>query len=200
MNFEDILNRPLRWPKAGDRLFKPSIHWDGNAHVARDTGSRLVLMMTGYKRAADLMVRHATDDRADRDTLVFPIIFNYRQFLELSLKYLIATYGRTVDVDAIWNSHDLSCLWSSFNDVLEGYDARDGDDGATETVARIIAEFAAVDPKSFAYRYPVDRKGNPIDLAHEHLDLIALADVIEGVEGYFTGCDGYLDARRSAGP
>jgi hypothetical protein len=91
MDFEAILHRPLRWPKAGDQLFKPSGEWDGNAHIANHPTTRLVLMLGGYKRAADLLVQHATADRADRDTLVFPIIFNYRQFLELSLKYLIAT-------------------------------------------------------------------------------------------------------------
>ena len=42
--------------------------------------------------------------------------------------------------------------------------------------------------------------GRPIALALEHVDLVVLADVMNAVDGYFTGCDGYLDALESAGP
>jgi hypothetical protein len=199
MDFEAILNRPFRWPKAGDKLFQVSPDWDGNAALADHPHSRMVLMMSGYKRAADLMVEQATANRADRDTLAFPIIFNYRQFLELSLKYLVSTYGRTVEVDPIWNSHHLGKLWARFEEVLAGYGSAD-EDGATAAVAQIVAEFATVDPGSFSHRYPVDTQGRPIDLTHEYLDLAALADVMNAVDGFFSGCDGYLDALRSAGP
>jgi hypothetical protein len=76
---------------------------------------------------------------------VYPIIFTYRQFIELELKYLIATYGFTVGIEANWRSHDVAFLWSEFVKVLAGY-------------------------------------------------------VMEGVGGFFTGCDGYLDHLQGAGP
>ncbi|WGM47826.1 hypothetical protein KOAAANKH_02711 [Brevundimonas sp. NIBR10] len=199
MSFEALLSKPFRWPQAGDRLFTVSPDWDGNATLVKPPHSRMVLMMTGYKRAGDLMVAHATDDRGDRDTLVFPILFNYRQFIELSLKYLIATYGPSVEVEAIWKSHDLSVLWTRFRTVVEGFGVADPD-GADEAVGRIVAEFAVVDPGSFSHRYPVDTKGRPIALALDHVDLVALADVMNTVDDYFTGCDGYLDALESAAP
>ena len=47
-------------------------------------------MGTCYKQGADLMVEKAGGRRRDRDALVYPIIFNYRLFIELSLKYLIS--------------------------------------------------------------------------------------------------------------
>ncbi len=199
MDFEEILNRPFRWPKAGDTLFTSSARWDGNAHLEQHGHGRLVMMMSGYKRGADLMVRHAADNRSDQDALVFPIIFNYRQYIELSLKYLIAGYGRTVGVEAIWNTHSLTTLWTAFLEVLNGYGGQD-EDGGTTVVGGIVAEFAKVDPNSFSYRYPVDTKGQPIELAHDRLDLTALADVMNAVDGYFSGCDGYLDHLQSAGP
>jgi hypothetical protein len=199
LDFEAILNQPLRLPKVGDKLFQVSPHWDGNACVADHPHSRMVMMMNGYKRGAELMVEQGTRYRPDRDTLVFPIIFNYRQYLELSLKYLISSYGLTVEVEPIWNSHNLSQLWTRFTQVLDRYGAAD-DDGATAAVAKIVAEFAKVDPKSFSFRYPVDTEGRAIELAHDYLDLAALADVMQGVDGFFSGCDGYLDALQSAGP
>ena len=199
MDFEAILSRPFRWPKAGDKLFTTSPRWDGNALLEPHARSRLVLMMSGYKRGADLMVERSAEHRYDRDTLVFPILFNYRQYIELSLKYLVATYGRTVGVEAVWNSHDLTRLWTTFLEVLDGYGDRDSD-GSDGIVGEIVAEFAKVDPKSSSYRYPVDMKGQPIELAHDRLDLSALADVMQAVDGYFNGCDGYLDHLEQAGP
>ena len=198
-NFESLLNRDFRWPKAGDLPFTQSPNWQDNAYIAPHGHSRLVMMMSGYKKAADLMVEHAIANDVDRAALVYPIIFNYRQFIELSLKYLIATYGPTVGVEPVWNSHDLGRLWKSLIEVLDGY-GHDDVDQTDPVVAQIVAEFAKVDPKSFSYRYPVDTKGNPIPVAHNELDLAALADVMEALEGYFSGSDGYLDSLQSAGP
>lgn len=155
--------------------------------------------MSGYKMAADLMVERATTYQPDRDALVYPIIFNYRQFIELSLKYLIATYGPSVGVGAIWNEHDITSLWKTFKVVQEGY----GIDDVEKTdlvVADVVVEFAKVDPKSFSYRYPVDNKGKPIPITYEELDLMALSDVMLALDNYFSGCDGYLDNLQTAEP
>jgi len=197
--FEDILNQEFRWPRKGDRPFTQSANWQDNAYIETHTHARMVMMMTGYKKGADLMVETAKADRRERDILVYPIIFNYRQFIELSLKYLIATYGGAVGVEANWKSHDLAKLWPAFIAMLEGY-GHDDPEAVEHVVAEIVAEFSKVDPGSFSYRYPVDTKGRPIPIAHHELDLDTLADVMEAVEGYFDGCDGYLDNLRSARP
>jgi len=63
----------------------------------------------------------------------------------------------------------------------------------------IVAEFAKVDPKSYSYRYPVDIHGKEIPLGVEVLDLAVLKDVMDGVGGYFTGSDGYLDHLEGGG-
>jgi hypothetical protein len=199
IDFTAILTRDFPWPKPGDRAFVRANHWEDNAYLERHSHSRTVMMMTGYKKGADLMAARAQEDQADRYALVYPIVFNYRQFLELWLKYLIATYGRTVGVAATWKSHSLSELWNRFIEVLDGYGAREPN-GTDELVAATVTEFDKVDPGSFSFRYPVDTKGRGISLLHKELDLAALARVMDGVEGYFTGCDGYLDNLQSAGP
>ncbi|MCQ1775484.1 hypothetical protein NOI24_30015, partial [Neorhizobium galegae] len=107
--------------------------------------------------------------------------------------------GSKVGVDAVWKTHDLGDLWKTLTEVLDGYGHNDPDQ-TDPIVAEIVAEFAKVDPKSFSYRYPVDTKGKPIPIAHSELDLSALADVMEALEGYFSGSDGYLDSLRDAGP
>lgn len=197
-DIENLLPPGFRWPMAGDQAFTTSDQWRNNSYIDPYGHGRLVMMTTAYKMAADLMVLHVVRSRHDGDALVFPIIFNYRQFVELSLKYLIATFGHTVAVDAQWNTHDIDHLWSIFGQVLEGYGHEDAE-GTDSVVATIISEFARVDPRSFSYRYPVDTNGNLVNLTHREVDLRRLADVMNGLDGYFSGCDGYLGDLQGAG-
>ena len=198
-DFESLLHTDFRWPTEGDAPFTQSENWEQNVYIDRFGHGRIVMMMNGYKMAGDLMVAQVARDRHDGDVLVFPVVFNYRQFIELSLKFLIATYGHTVGIKAEWNTHDLKSLWETFLEVLEGY-GHDDAEGTDAIVEEIILEFAKVDPRSFSYRYPVDTKGNPVLLAHQEIDLHRLADVMHGLDGYFSGCDGYLDDLQKAGP
>jgi len=196
---EEMLNFEFRWPRKGDRAFKVSEDWEKNAQLEDRASSRLVLMTNGYKIGADLMVEQAKNSNHERACLVYPIIFNYRHFIELSLKYLLATFGPTVGVKPNWQSHDLATLWASFREMLAEYGDHDPDE-TNPVVETIVVEFAKIDPNSYSYRYPVDSKGNAIPVTVAELDLESLKDVMEGVDGYFTGCDGYLDSLRSAVP
>lgn len=189
--FEDILNSEFRWPMEGDTPFIEADDPMDNALIAEDDFTRLVLMIDGYKKAADVAVVHCAENPADRDVLVYPIVFNYRQFIELSLKYQLATYGRLVDVDANWKTHKLEVLWDDFERMLDRYGTVDPD-SADPIVAFVVGQFAKIDPKSDAYRYPVDQKGNPLPVAFAATHLDNLADVMLKVAGYFSGCDGYL--------
>ena len=156
-------------------------------------------MAEGHKIGADLMVEKAGESDYRRDCLVYPIIFNYRHYLELSLKTLIALYGPIVGVLENWKTHDLVVLWKTFKQVLAGYGDEDTD-GTDPVVEIILAEFAKIDPRSYAWRYPVDTSGRAIPVALLELDLTVLKDVMKAMDGYFTGSDGYLDHLRSAGP
>lgn len=197
--FEEVLQTEFRWPTAGDVAFVAAVDPADNANVAGDGFTRLVLMMEGYKKGGDLMVASATAEPSERDFLVSPIIFNYRQFVELSLKFMLATYGPTVGVEPNWHSHDLAVLWRDFAQLLERYGTSDPDD-ADPVVAAVVAEFAKIDPGSYSHRYPVDTKGNPLPLAITDLHLPTLADVMNAVAGYFTGCDAYLTELMGASP
>ena len=81
----------------------------------------------------------AGDNNLARDTLVFPIIFNYRHFLEISLKYLLATYGSRVGIEPNWRSHDLAKLWGSVLEMLDRYGTIDLDE-VDPIVGEIILE------------------------------------------------------------
>lgn len=191
--FESLLDSDFRWPMAGDSAFVEGVEAVDNATIAEDDHTRLVLMTDGYKKAADLAVIYCEEHPGDRDFLVYPIIFNYRHFIELSLKHQLATHGPSVDVEPNWHTHDLAKLWDDFSEMIERYRIPDPDD-ADAVVQAVVAEFAKIDPKSDAYRYPVDQKGRPLPIAFASTHLANLADVMDAVGGYFDGCDGYFSA------
>ena len=84
---------------AGDKPFSVSFQMPNIMRIVAKNGfTRLVLMMDGYKAAADTLVEKTKSSLADQDSLVFPIVFNYRHFIELNLKYLIAMYGPFVGI------------------------------------------------------------------------------------------------------
>jgi hypothetical protein len=197
--FDEIINSDFRWPIAGDAPFVEADNPMDNAVIAKDDFTRLVLMIDGYKKAADIAVAQCAEHPADRDLLVYPIIFNYRQFIELSLKYQLATHGCPVGIEANWNTHRLERLWGDFAVMLDRYGTPDPDE-ADPIVASVVGQFAKIDPKSDAYRYPVDQRGNPLPVAFAATHLPNLADVMQAVAGYFSGCDGYLSDLRGAMP
>lgn len=197
--FQEVIQDEFRWPASGDKPFVEADDPLENANIAGSSRKRLVCMMEGYKKGADIMIDHSVVHEIDRDYLVCPVIFNYRQFLELSLKYMLATYGHYVDIAANWSTHSLEPLWTEFEVMLERFGTPDPDE-ADPIVGEVVAEFAKIDPGSYSHRYPVDRKGQPLPLAITDLHLPTLKDVMQAVSNYFSGCDGYLDDLISAAP
>ncbi len=107
------------WPKAGDDPFA----------IARN--SRLVACLNfthdepwggyaeGFKRLADIGVAHIEETRRSHDFLVYPIIFSYRHFIELTLKEVIRNATRLLDKPvAIPSTHNLSALWETAEPLL----------------------------------------------------------------------------------
>jgi hypothetical protein len=106
VDFEQLAEMPFRWLKAGDLLFGESE--TGHAAITGDPFSRMVFMMDGYKQAGDLLIDAALRNESERPLLVYPIVFCYRQSLELSLKYIITVYGGLAGVAPINNEHDFA--------------------------------------------------------------------------------------------
>lgn len=80
----------FKLPKQGERLFKGTSEYYHFSHFGWGLKSQFYGYIKGYISVSDAAVELAvtSKDIAKLDTYVFPIIFNYRQFLELSLKSL----------------------------------------------------------------------------------------------------------------
>lgn len=190
--FTDLLNKPFRWPASGDCLFTSAENWWQNAAVAGDTFTRMVLIEDGFKRAAELLVDKAAEDNYQGSTLIYPIVFCYRHSLELALKYVIATYGRSAGIMPNTKSHDLDVLWPVCRRVIEHFD-RTHDNPDLNAVEECVAEFAKIDAGSYTFRYPTNTKGEAIEIDLPPVDLVKLRETMEAIHNFFTGVDGYID-------
>jgi hypothetical protein len=116
---------------------------------------------SSYREAGDALVDAAEASTYRRNTLGAPILFSYRQYIELSLKSLLLAAGELLDDEqTVEPKHYLAILWKRVRALLLGVDPT-SEGSWLQRADQIIAEFDALDPNSFCFRYPVDRGGAP---------------------------------------
>jgi len=191
-SFTDLLEEDFKWPTIGDKLFsaeQPAYA----AALGQYPEERLYHMTGGYKLAGDLLVEQAESQAWRRQKLVYPIVFCYRHYLELTLKSVLQQYGMLGDLAPSWTHHRLEDLWRDYRKLLRAVGAETSEDQGTGVVEQCVAEFAKIDPTSDAFRYPTRRRGQPFNTELNLLDLISLHDTMQGIENYFLAVDGFLD-------
>lgn len=92
---------PVTPPTPGVKLFTDAVDWQNNACTS---GGWIIdpwdLYADGYREAADHLVERIVEGQSlTLDTIVYPIVFLYRQYLELRLKQLIPLSGRLLYLD-----------------------------------------------------------------------------------------------------
>src|SRR4051812_42643352 len=114
----DLIGEQLPWPQKGDDPFAPGDDWWHNACL-NFMPEPWTGYAEGYKMAGHILVAHVEAKRFDQDYLVYPIIFNYRQYIELMLK------GLTKDARLLLDEpggaplgHVLKDLWNTARPLL----------------------------------------------------------------------------------
>src|SRR5258708_33396501 len=80
------------WPSVSDKAFVETLPFRG-AWVANRADERLFRMIEGFREAGDLLVSESEGQPRRAQNLIYPVIFSYRQSLELRLKYLLVEFG-----------------------------------------------------------------------------------------------------------
>jgi len=146
-------------------LFRRGAHPEKEARLGLP-GYEDWLIGGGFLVAAGALVRSLERDNLHKDFLVYPIVWGYRQYVELALKTLIHGLLSIVDYEdpdsvaaVISHSHDLAQLLEIVKQGLRilgcGFDS----DDELELAGRRIVELHEKDPKAFAFRYARDRSG-----------------------------------------
>lgn len=172
------------WPEPGDSLFARGEEWETLASLLPDD---LLGYAMSYKEAADALVENIERTGRGADSMVYPVLFLYRHYVELMLKGLIGMgktfQGQKPDYP---KSHLIDVLWRKCRPILESA-FPEGDRRDDEAVERCMKELAQVDPKGEAFRYPEDQHQQPISHAVPCLGLRNIRDVMERIGGYLEG-------------
>ena len=157
----------------------------------------------GYRRAARLIAEFVLQDPSEHDLLVYPGVFLYRHYLELRLKEIVVR-GRWVAelpaVDVTAYNHNLAVAWRDAKETL----LRLFPPGALESeyykaIDVLIEQFAAIDPDSAAFRYPVKNKkkgGGPSLPDLEYMHVGQLATAVEQIADFLDGSVMAIEERR----
>lgn len=178
----------IKFPEASDRLFVSASDWRNNARLDW-SWDKWSAYAEGYKEAAGILVKQieACARGAVQDTLVYPIVFLYRQYIELAIKALLKDARRLQDIEKEFPTHHrIYELWLDCRGLLK--DICPGDsEKELDQITRLIKEFSSIDPDSFAFRYPEDKKGKPSIDGLTHINLRVLRETMEGISNLLSG-------------
>lgn len=176
----------IPWPRKGDRLFVPRNDWWYNACL-KFFSDNWDLYAEGYNLAGDLLVEHVGDTHRDQDSLVYPVVFLYRQYLELRLKQIIGVGNKLLNVpQKIPTNHNIVAIWKKCRKILEDV-APSGPKEDLDAVEECINQFSKTDPISTAFRYPVDKKSSPSTPSLTHINLRNLSEVMNRISSLLDG-------------
>ena len=147
-----------------------------------------------YKNVAYRLVGNI--ERYEVDSLVYPIMFLYRHYLELQLKSLLRNLYLFHGLQ--WNpqkTHDLVKLWHEVRQLMEKICPQDTEDN--KHIEARIKEFNQIDPKSLAFRYPEDTDGNPSfesvpQQYRGYINLFQVRRIVQAMQDRLCGMNEYL--------
>ncbi len=198
----ELNEESVAWPRKGDDPLALRDDWRDNACLNFMHGPQWCAMGHGFRLAADAAVEHATQKGRDHDYLVFPILANYRQFIELSLKGIISDCRLLLDEPGgAPETHSIEALWHTAKPLLHrvepGSDPRD-----IRNVGDCLKRFHDLDPTSQETRYPVDRDGNPTLAGLQHVNLRQVREVVDRLGDFLEvvemALSAYLDNKAEA--
>lgn len=172
MEIEPENPNPYNFPEDGDILFNEmNVDYHHNA-IIRSGISSFFLYSDSYKEAALKLFSQLDGSAYNANTLVYPLVFISRHFLELRLKELISGLNYAVTEEFNFpKGHKLMNLWSEYKRlVIEAGEGYGPEKIHIENTEKLILEFDSVDPGSMSFRYPVDAEKNP-SLGMTNLDL-----------------------------
>lgn len=152
----------------------------------------------GFLRAAEILVENVRTTY-ELNTVIFPILFLYRHYIELSLKETIA-YGRYLQ-HGTPKSHDLKSLWKETKACIYKHTTNLDKDELQE-VERVVLRIHELDPTSEASRYPVVKKRQGTTRAASfsqgptHVDLDDLAENMKILSKFIHNITNFLSVAQ----
>lgn len=189
--------------KLQESIFKQDIRWKYNTFLRnRFDIASFGLYAMGYKDTADHLVEHAT--RIGQDFVVYPIMFLYRHYIELSLKNIFYISQQLQDLPVKeYREHNILILWEKVMIALKNVP---GDyfgefiPVVLDNIKDRLEEFNKLDPGSFSFRYPTD--SDNIGLPEENIpfNIRQVQEVMSEISKFLDvtvyGLDCFLETKK----
>ncbi len=191
----DLLPK-MRLPSdfAGLKLFIQGEDWHNNAMLGW-THFPWDIYAAGCKDAADALIWALSERKASLDSLIYPLVFLYRQGLELQLKLILPLARRLAGKEAVVDhQHGLMPLWSELRQHLEQLKPHE-DDKELPAIEDFIRQLDTVDPGSFAFRYPTTKRGEVSLPELRHVNVRHLSEIMDTVFMLLGGIYSWLEER-----
>ena len=182
-------NVEKQWPFPDDQLLGKVLSWNNVITFSEYPAERHFLMLRGYFRAGHVLVDKCRKNLHEGHTMIYPILFCYRHALEMTMQWIISSYGCRYGVSLpTRKDHNLDPLWKCCKTIFTHPDNK----GAAVVVSRVekvIKQFHHLDTRAEAFRYPVKKDGTLIYLPNLAIDLVNLQEVMERLENFFRVVD-----------
>jgi hypothetical protein len=186
-NTQNDIDGSFLLPDANDKLFN-EFNDDFRHNAMISTGiSKFFLFSDSYRTAALSLFEKLDGSAYLANTLVYPLVFLNRHFLELRLKELVSGLNYAVKQEYKFSTgHKLRELWNEYKSLLpQAGESFSPEKQTLLSVEKLILEFDSIDPGSFSFRYPVNTLSNPslkmtnLDLENFRLTMIKLYNFFE---------------------
>ncbi|MDL2257056.1 hypothetical protein LJC06_02480 [Bacteroidales bacterium OttesenSCG-928-I14] len=188
-------------PEKGDKLFiEPSNdNYSDKAIIGRFGKNSDYLIITGFYEIALTSIRMLkTKGIGEKDTQIYPILYNFRHYLELILKQTIRNFrliNREISDDEVGytTGHSLKNLWETLKRYLYKIENENFKDRETNAFEILILELDSIDAESFAFRYHCDGGKSTHDKIkltipkEMHISLDNLEKVMIKIHNYIDG-------------
>lgn len=168
-----------------DKLFIEEKNPDFGAWL-QNPANKFFLYSEGYKSAGDALYNHCIANPFYNNSLIYPMVFTYRQYIELRLKELILMGNNFNNVEEDFpDQHSLLRLWNIYRNIL--FSIEQIDKNLLDSVERLITEFNSEDPQSMNFRYPLSRGPNrSASLTRDTIDLKNFKSIIDKLYDFFS--------------
>lgn len=194
-----IFNSKIPWPKRGNRLFISSGgKYEYSQFGWNTTEYDFFSYMKGYKESADCLIDSAinSQDISRIDTVIYPVCFLYRQYLELVMKNIYLFYSedtKEIKINTLKQVlHDLVKIWNKIKPYLEK-DATENEQNDIKAVEEYIKQFHIFDKSSYTFRYPIKLNLNSVINRENKVNLLNLQARMNELYHFFNAVIGKLD-------
>ena len=140
-----------------------------------------------YLECANELIERSVEDSSKLDVYIYSVVFLYRHSVELLLKELIwmSNYllgrGKTFP-----KKHDLTELWRALKNNATSLLTSDFplNEEEVQYVEAILEEIMRHDPKSYAFRYPFDKKMKRTHSDVNHINVKSLYERLNQIHEY----------------